>query len=403
MALISLDRMKEIMDIPATAETLLNKSEKEIRFSLALKMSKDEIICFDAFVVYHNVALGPAKGGIRFSPGASMDETRKLAEIMTYKNALMGLPFGGGKSGICFDPYKVNDFTRIAIIKKYVHMLREELNSGAYIPAPDMGSTPQDMAIVYGETHRPESVTGKPVIIGGLPGRLQATGRGISCAAKLGVEKILGKQLKDTKVTIQGFGNVGRWTAYFLHQMGARITGIADIGGAVYDSKGINIDKLFEYAPTSRNTVKGFPGAEEISPDEVLSMETDLLIPAALENVITAETAPKIRAKMVVEGANDPTTEEGENCLLKKGVTVLPDFFANSGGVIASYVEWRNSKSGNQSSEEEVFEIIDKKIESSFHAALRAKKEKKCGSFREAFFSLALDSLIEAMRARLWI
>jgi len=176
MALIPLKRMKELMNFPAAAETLLEKSEKEIKFSLTLKKSKDEIICFDAFVVYHNVVMGPAKGGVRLSLNVSMDETRNLAEIMTYKNALMGLPFGGGKSGIKFDPYKVDDFTRIAIIKEYVHMIREELASGAYIPAPDMGSTPEDMATIYGETHKSESVTGKPVIIGGLPGRLQATG-----------------------------------------------------------------------------------------------------------------------------------------------------------------------------------------------------------------------------------
>jgi len=403
MALISLDRMKEIMDVPSAAGTLLKKSEKEIRFALNLKMSRDEIICFDAFVVYHNVVLGPAKGGIRFSPNASMDETKNLAEIMTYKNALMGLPFGGGKSGICFYPYKVDDFTRIAIIKEYVHMIREELSAGSYVPAPDMGSTPQDMATIYGETHKPETVTGKPVIIGGLPGRLQATGRGVSCATKLGVENLLGKKLKDADITIQGFGNVGRWTAYFLHNMGARITGISDIGGALYNKKGIDVEKLFLHSPSSRDTVSGFSGAEPLSPMEFLSLESDIFIPAAAENVITGETAPKIKAKMVVEGANDPTTEEGEKCLLANGTHLLPDFFANSGGVIASYIEWRNAKSGNQTSAEEVFDMIDKKIEASFHAALQARKERKCNSLREAFFSLALNSLIEAMKARLWI
>lgn len=403
MALISLDRMKEIMDVPAAAGTLLNKSEKEIRFSLNLKMSRDEIICFDAFVVYHNVVLGPAKGGVRFSPNASLEETRNLAEIMTFKNALMGLPFGGGKSGIRFDPYKVDDFTRIAIIKEYVHMIREELNAGSYVPAPDMGSTPQDMATIYGETHKPESVTGKPVIIGGLPGRLQATGRGVSCATRLGVENLMGKSLKDTFITVQGFGNVARWTAYFLYQMGAKITGVEDIGGAVYNKKGLDVEKLLAYCPTSRDTVKGFPDAEGISVEEFLSLDTDVFIPAALENVITAETAPKIRAKMVVEGANDPTTEEGERCLLANGTRLLPDFFANSGGVIASYIEWRNAKSGNQTSAEEVFEMIDRKIESSFYAGIEAKKERNCKSLREAFSFLALNALIEAMKERLWI
>jgi len=403
MALIPLERMKEIMDIPRPAEILLQKSEKEIKFSLNLKTSKDDIICFDAFVVYHNVVMGPAKGGVRFSPGASLEETRKLAEIMTYKNALMGLPFGGGKSGIQFDPYKVDDFTRIAIIKEYVHMIREELYSGAYVPAPDMGSTPYDMAVIYGETHIPESVTGKPVIVGGLPGRLQATGRGVSWATKLGCEKLLGISIKNAEIVLQGFGNVGRYTAYFLQEMGARIIAVQDIGGAIYNKKGLDIEKLFKHCPASKDTVKGFSEAEEISADEFFSLECDTFIPAAMENVITEKTAPKLKAKMVVEGANDPTAEDGEKILLDRGIIVLPDFFANSGGVIASYVEWRNAKSGNQTSEEEVYEIIDEKIENTFFDGLKKKEELRCRSFREAFFSLALNSLIDAMRARLWI
>ncbi|MCM8778091.1 MAG: glutamate dehydrogenase, partial [Candidatus Omnitrophica bacterium] len=303
MALIPLERMKEIMDIPSAAEIILKKSEKEINFSLNLKIS-DGILCFDAFVVYHNLVMGPAKGGIRFSPRASLEETRKLAEIMTYKNALMELPFGGGKSGIQFDPYKVDDFTRIAIIKEYVHMIREELYSKAYIPAPDMGSTPYDMAVIYGETHIPESVTGKPVIVGGLPGRLQATGRGVFWATKLGCEKLLKKNLKDTEIVIQGFGNVGRWTAYFLNETGAKIIGVQDIGGSIYNRKGLDIEKLFKYCPTSKDTVSGFPEAEAISYDEFFSLECDIFIPAAMENVITEKTASKLKTKMVVEGAN---------------------------------------------------------------------------------------------------
>ncbi len=403
MSLVSMERMKEIMTVPSAAERMLEKPHKEISFSLNLRTAGREIACFDAFVVYHNVALGPAKGGVRFAPTVSLEETRLFAEIMTYKNALMGLPFGGGKSGIRFDPYQVDDFTRIAVIKEYVHMIREELSSGAYIPAPDMGSNPRDMAIIYGETHRAESVTGKPVSIGGLPGRMQATGRGVAYAAKLGLEKILLKSPQEITVTIQGFGNVGRWSAYFLKEMGVRITAIADIGGAVYRKQGLDIDKLFAYCPTSRDSVKGFPGGEEVSAEEFLAMECDIFIPAAQENVITVETAPKIRARMIVEGANAPSTKEGEASLLARGITVLPDFFANSGGVIASYVEWRDGKAGNQTSEQEVFEIIDKKIETSFLSGVKTKKEFKCESFREAFSVLALQELIEAMEERLWI
>ena len=402
MALIGLERMKEIMEVPRAAETLLSKPEKEIKFSLNLKMADNDIICFDAFVVYHNVALGPAKGGVRFSPNASLDETRKLAEIMTYKNALMGIPFGGGKSGIMFDPYKVGDFTRMAVVKEYVHMIREELCAGSYIPAPDMGSTPKDMSVIYGEMHEPEVVTGKPVIIGGLPGRLQATGRGVSTSTKLGIENILKKKTGETKITLQGFGNVARWTAFFLSEMGAKIIAVSDAGGSVYNGNGLDIKKLFEYAPASRDTVKGFPGGEALTTEEFYSLETDVFIPAAMEDVLTPETASLVKAKMVVEGANDPTTGEGEKILLDKGISILPDFFANSGGVVASYVEWRNAKSGNQTSQEEVFEFIDSKIENIFRQGIEAKNRLRC-TLREAFFCLSLETLVNAMRERMWI
>ena len=270
---------------------------------------------------------------------------------MTYKNALTGLPFGGGKSGICFDPYSLDDFTRIAVVKEFVHMIRGELDSVSYVPAPDLGSSPIDMAIIYGETHKAESVTGKPVRIGGLPGRLQATGRSVAQAAKLGIEQILKRNVKNTKIVIQGFGNVGRWTAGFLHEMEASVIAIADIKGAVYNPAGLDIGKLSEYCPSSKNSVSGFPAADNIAPDEIFRIENDLFIPAAVERVLTNVTAASIKTKMVVEGANDPTTAEGEKILKEKGIPVLPDFFANSGGVVASYIEWRNAKSGNQTSQ----------------------------------------------------
>jgi len=196
MAIVPLDKMRNFMDISEAAEILLKKAEKEITFSVNLKTGKDKIIFCDAFLVYHNVVLGPAKGGIRISSDVSLEETRELAEIMTYKNALAGLPFGGGKSGIKINGENIDEFTRVALIKEFVHMIREELISGYYIPAPDLGSGPEDMAVIYGETHIPESVTGKPVRIGGLPGRKEATGRSVAISTLLASEKILKKKIK---------------------------------------------------------------------------------------------------------------------------------------------------------------------------------------------------------------
>ncbi|MCM8810724.1 MAG: hypothetical protein NC917_03640, partial [Candidatus Omnitrophica bacterium] len=235
MALVSLEKIKNFIDIPIAAEKLLKKNEKEISFSVNLKTKDNEVIFCDSYVVYHNVVLGPAKGGIRMSENVSLEETRRLAKIMTYKNALMELPFGGGKSGIKIDSKSIDEFTRISIIKEYVHMIKEELLAGNYIPAPDLGTDQFDMAVIYGELHKPECVTGKPVKIGGLPGRHEATGRSVSITTKIFVEEIMKDKLKNKKIAIQGFGNVGSWTSYFLYNWGAKIVAISDISGGIYN------------------------------------------------------------------------------------------------------------------------------------------------------------------------
>jgi len=402
MAIVPLDKMRNFMDISEAAEILLKKSEKEITFNVNLKTGKDRIIFCDAFLVYHNVVLGPAKGGIRISSGVSLEETRKLAEIMTYKNALAGLPFGGGKSGMKVNIENIDEFTRVALIKEFVHMIREELISGAYIPAPDLGSGPEDMAVIYGETHIPESVTGKPVRIGGLPGRKEATGRSVAISTLLASEKILKEKISSCKVAIQGFGNVGRNTAIFLEEMGARIVAISDKYGGVFNNKGLDLKSLLNYAPTKYQSVAGFPEGENIKNEELLNLDVDILIPAATGGVINENNASSIKAKVIIEGANDPITEKGDEILEKKGIKVLPDILCNSGGVIASYVEWRNAKSGNQTDKEEVYEIIDRKIEQCFNNILRIKKELKT-SFRISATFLSLNELIEAMKERRWL
>ena len=281
-------------------------------------------------------------------------------------------------------------------------MIREELIAGQYVPAPDMGTTPTEMAIIYGEMHRAECVTGKPVRIGGLPGRLEATGRGVSCAARLGVEHILRMNMKDVTVSVQGFGNVARWTALFLSEMGARIIAISDRGGGVHNPRGLAINDLFAHAPTSRDSVAGFSGGDPLSKEEFFALPADVFIPAALEDVVTEKTAPALKVKLIVEGANNPTSEKGEEVLQSRGIPVLPDFFANAGGVVASYVEWRNAKSGNQTSQHEVFEFIDSKVEGVFHEGVALREKLKSG-YREAFTYIALNELIEAMRERAWL
>ncbi len=205
MATIDFEQVRALIDIPESAERLLSKSEKEIRFSLNLLLHPHGMVEADAYVVYHNTARGPAKGGLRIWPTVTLEHTRALAELMTWKTALVGIPFGGGKSGICLDPYVFPTPNRTANIKEYVHMISEELRSGAYVPAPDLGSTSSDMAVIYGETHIPESVTGKPPRVGGLPGRTEATGYGVAHITALATEALLGQPIADMRVVVRGF------------------------------------------------------------------------------------------------------------------------------------------------------------------------------------------------------
>ncbi|MGC8977095.1 MAG: Glu/Leu/Phe/Val family dehydrogenase [Candidatus Ratteibacteria bacterium] len=403
MAIVKLDRIKEFIKISPAAEKLLETNEKEISFSVNFKTKDDEIVFCDAYVVYHNLVLGPAKGGIRLSENVTLEETRRLAKIMTYKNALTELPFGGGKSGIRVEnPSKIDEFTRISIFKEYVHMIREELVAENYIPAPDLGTDQFDMAVIYGELHKPECVTGKPVKIGGLPGRLEATGRSVATSTKIFVENVMKESIKNMKIGVQGFGNVGRWACYFLEKFGAKIVAISDIYGGIYNDHGFNIEKLFEYAPNKNITIADYPESEKITNEELLEMDVNILIPCATENVITEKNAGKLRCKAVIEGANDPINEKADEILKDMGILVLPDFLCNSGGVIASYIEWRNGKSGNQTEKEEVFREIDKKIEKCFYK-ISEIKEKLNLTYREAATYLAVKFLIEAMHERRWI
>lgn len=279
-------------------------------------------------------------------------------------------------------------------------MIRGDLTSGIYVPAPDLGTGPKEMAVIYGELHIPECVTGKPLGIGGLPGRKEATGRGVAFSAISAVKKILKRDIKGINVAIQGFGNVGSWTAYFLDKMGAKVIAVSDITGGLYNKKGIDIAKLIHYV-SEKGNIKGFDG-DKISNEELLSVDTEVLIPAAVENVLTKTTAPKVKASLVVEGANGPTTKEADEIFEKKGTIVIPDVLANSGGVIASYIEWKSAKSGSMTSTEEVYEFIDKTIEKSFDKMTALAKVKK-RTFKEAALVLSAQEVVEAMENRGWI
>jgi len=399
-SVIDFEVLGQYVEIPEAARELLSKPEKEIHFSLNLKR-RTGLIIGDCYVVYHCTVRGPAKGGLRMSADVTLAEARRLAELMTLKTALAGIPFGGGKSCLSIAPESLDRFEKTAVLKEYVHMIRMELEHGAYIPAPDMGTGPTDMAIIFGETHMPESVTGKPPRIGGLPGRLEATGRGVSQAALLALDAILSKPPREATAAVHGYGNVGSHTAIFLAEAGVSVVAAGDLSGAVYCKEGLDTRKLKEHV-SRHGGVSGFAGAEPITNAELLALDVDMLLPCACEDVLTVDNAPDVRAKLVVEGANGPTTPEGEAVLSENGVTVVPDFLANAGGVIASYVEWHKAKSGALTSKEETFQLVDDRIRRSFLATMKEAETKGC-SLRMACFALAVDELVKSMRERDWI
>lgn len=392
MSVVDLDLVSKYIDISPEARQLLCKSNQEAYANLNLKWGGG-LIQADAYIVLHCAVRGPAKGGIRMSDDVDLEETRRLAELMTYKCALAKIPFGGGKSGICINPQRLGPEARRALISEYVHVFGPYLQSGAYVPAPDMGTNASDMATIYGCTHVPECVTGKPPRIGGLPGREEATGYGVASTTRMAAERVLGKPVQDLTVAVQGFGNVGGWTARFLAEWGAKVMAVSDVGSAVYMEAGLPIGQA--------QTISAL-GGEAIDRDALLTLPVDVLIPAAKGGVLTAETVSRLQAKLVVEAANDPTTPEGDTVLQDRGISAIPDILANAGGVIASYIEWRQAKSGSLTDKEETYAVIDKQISRAFDD-VSALAESRGVSHRLAAQILAVDEVVQSMNDRGWI
>ena len=392
MSVVDLDLVSKYIDVGREARQILSKSGQEAYANLNIKWDGG-LIQADSYLVLHCSARGPAKGGIRMSEDVSLDETRRLAELMTYKCALAKIPFGGGKSGIAISPGDLTPDARRALISEYVHIFGPYLQNGSYVPAPDLGTNPSDMATIYGCTHIPECVTGKPPRIGGLPGREEATGYGVAYTTKLAADQILGKDLKNVTVAVQGFGNVGKWTARFLSEWGVKVVGISDVGTAVYMESGL---------PTADISALSDCGLPQIPRDDLILLPVDVLIPAAKGGVITEAVASKLQARLIIEAANDPTTSGGDKVLQDRGISVMPDILANSGGVIASYIEWRQAKSGSLTDKSETYEVIEKQISSAYSDVTKVA-EREGVTHRLAAQILAVDEVVESMRDRGWI
>ena len=322
---------------------LICTPDREVRVEIPVRMDNGDLEVFIGYRIQHNDSRGPYKGGVRYHPEADEEEVRALAALMTWKTALVGIPFGGAKGGVQCDPRKMSSRELQSLTRRFTRSISQIIGVNQDIPAPDVGTNSQTMAWMmsaYAEEHgySPGVVTGKPLELGGSAGREQATGRGVSLIINEAA-KDLGISMDHSKIAIQGFGNVGSWTAQFLSDGGSSVIAVSDVNGGLHNAQGLDLDQLKAHV-VSTGSVLDFRDAEAITNDELLEIECDFLVPAALGGAINSRNASKIRARMVVEGANNPVTPAGEAILNDRGVSCLPDLMVNAGGVTVSYFEW---------------------------------------------------------------
>ena len=375
---------------------------RELRVSLPVRMDDGRIEVFIGYRVQHNAVRGPYKGGLRYHPHADEDEVRALASLMTWKTALLDIPFGGAKGGIELDPHDLSENELNRVTRRYTRNIHHLLGTYRDIPAPDMGTNAQTMAWImdeYGQIHgyNPAIVTGKPVEVGGSAGREAATGRGAVYVLQEAMRD-LGIDARSARVVVQGFGNVGSWFCRIAHQEGMQIVAVADHTGATYASQGLDIPALVEHVRLNR-TVKGFTGGESLNRDDIFSIESDILVPAAIENVITEENAPSISTKLVLEAANHPVTPEADRILSERGIPLLPDILVNGGGVTVSYFEWTQNLQQFSWPEARVNDELKRRIVSAYEA-VTAKARETGQTFRQAAFEIGVERVATAARLR---
>jgi glutamate dehydrogenase/leucine dehydrogenase len=395
--LARLDVAANLLGLSEDIAEILRHPQKEVKVSLPVKMDNGKIQVFEGFRTIHSTAIGPSKGGIRYAMDVNDDEVRALSAWMTFKCAIANLPYGGAKGGIKCDPRKLSEGELERLTKAYTTALVDIFGVNKDIPAPDMGTGKREMAwllstysSLVGE-HTPGVVTGKPITLGGSRGREAATGRGVMVATLEAMQKT-GMDKKTATAAVQGFGNVGSHAVRLLHSKGIKILAISDHTAAFWNEKGIDVSAALKYAQTHGGILKGFPGGTEISNDELITAKVDVLVPAAIQNVITEANASRIQAKIIVEGANGPTSAEADKILNDKGILVVPDVLANGGGVTVSYLEWVQNKSGLYWSEEEVNTKSDISMgvafESVWYNAQQYKTTMRIGSYITALKKL---------------
>ncbi|WP_367915981.1 Glu/Leu/Phe/Val dehydrogenase [Leadbetterella sp. DM7] len=388
------DEMYDILKVPA----------RQVIVGLPVTMDNGKIKVFEGYRVIHSTILGPGKGGVRLDPGVTLDEVRALAAWMTWKCAVVDIPYGGAKGGIACNPREMSAGEIERLIRAYTLGMMDIFGPDKDIPAPDMGTGPREMAWLMDEYSKAKGmttqavVTGKPLVLGGSLGRTEATGRGVTVSAISAMEKLKLNPYRAT-AAVQGFGNVGSNAALLLKERGVTVTGISDVSGAYYNDKGIDLEKAIEYRNNNKGILEGFTGAEKIEAEELLFLPVDLLVPAAKEDVITKHNAGRIQAKLIVEGANGPTSATADDIINDKGIMVVPDILANAGGVTVSYFEWVQNRMGYKWPLDRINRRSDRVMKDAFNNVYETSEKYKV-SLRLAAYILAIDKVSSSYKFR---
>ncbi len=397
------DYAAELLHLDAGLYKVLRSPEKQIIVSVPILLDSGEVEVYTGYRVLYNTSRGPGKGGIRFDLGVTLDEVRALAAWMTWKCAVVNIPFGGAKGGVVCDPLTMSVGELERLTRRYTSSIIEVLGPDSDVPAPDVNTNERVMAWImdtYSMHHRhtvTSVVTGKPVELGGSLGRREATGRGCMIVTQQALQH-LGMPLKGARVVVQGFGNVGSIAAELLQQEGCVIVGASDVSGGLYSKKGLDVKDVIAWRKEHKY-VSGYPKADAVTNEELLTLDCDVLLPAALENVITARNAASIKAKVIIEGANGPTAAGADEILDKKGIFVVPDILANAGGVTVSYFEWVQDRGGWFWTEAVVNERLTEIMVNSFQNVLAVSKKYNV-NMRIAAYTLAIDRVASVHRLR---
>ncbi|MGV3559933.1 Glu/Leu/Phe/Val family dehydrogenase [Larkinella arboricola] len=398
------DAAAQMLGITEEMYYILKVPARQVTVGLPITMDNGSIKVFEGHRVIHSTILGPSKGGIRLDPGVTLDEVRALAAWMTWKCAVVDIPYGGAKGGIACNPREMSAGEIERLMRAYTVAMLDVFGPDRDIPAPDMGTGPREMAWLMDEYSKSRGmtinavVTGKPLVLGGSLGRTEATGRGVTVAALSAMDKLRMNPYRST-AAIQGFGNVGSFAAELLHERGVTVTAVSDVTGGYYNDKGLDISAAMAYRNANNGTLDGYTGAERITNEELLALPVDVLVPAAKEDVITAENADSIQAKMIVEGANGPTSASADDIINEKGIMVVPDILANAGGVTVSYFEWVQNRIGYKWTLDRINRRADRNMKDAFDRVFETSQKYKV-SMRLAAYIVAIDKVASTYKYR---